>query len=62
MEKELEIILYSAVIADFLAEKKTQFIKWIEDNYNLEEEDMNSNDLARECWLYLMNEVERFKK
>lgn len=61
MKRELEIILYSAVIADFLAQNKTQFIKWIENNYNFEE-DINSNDLARECWLYLMNEVEDFKK
>jgi len=61
MKRKLEIILYSAVIADFLAQNKTQFIKWIENNYNLEEEDINSNDLARECWLYLMNEVEDFK-
>jgi len=59
--KELEIIFYSGVIANFLAQKKTQFIKWIEDNYNLEE-DMNSEDLARECWLYLMKEVGRFQK
>jgi len=61
MKRKLEIILYSAVIADFLAQNKTQFIKWIENNYNFEE-DINSNDLARKCWLYLMNEVEDFKK